>query len=113
MCHNSRLLNFAGGRGRRTLEASLTSRGVATEAEPAYDPYRDDARLIWDATRALKDGVGGIHDRLSGQGRPNHGPLRDFQAVLERIEEEINSRNTLRPNYPSLLPSQSPQSINI
>jgi hypothetical protein len=33
--------------------------------------------------------------------------------VLERIEEEINSRNTLRPNYPYLLPSQIPQSINI
>lgn len=43
------------------LEASPTSRGVATEAEPAYDPYRDDARLIWDAPRALKDGVRGIH----------------------------------------------------
>jgi hypothetical protein len=33
--------------------------------------------------------------------------------VLERIDRESNSRNTLRPNDPYLLPFQIPQSINI
>ncbi len=41
------------------------------------------------------------------------GPLRAFQAALDRAEATITARNKGRVPYPFLLPSRIPQSVNI